>query len=428
MYDAFVLFTDVLEQLLIAAMIFTVIPVKGSQTKVNYSFLILSLLLLVLVRVSNALILYEGWAIYIVVAIVSVYMRFLTDKKMPFIVLIVGFVFCIVFMNASVAIPAITLIFNIEFIDYAQSPELYVLGVIITKIMLLAEFLVCRKFFKNTDIVFDSKKWSSIMVIEYLVFSLLVAFFTQVFNGYSYEVNVIGIMLSLGLFIAELIAFAVLNREQKEKNQLYILLDKMEFEQKYYAEALAQYNEMKRLKHDLKHMNDMIYDLASKNKNDEILRVLNAPQYDLLKNQGLIVTGNGNLDYILNLKGSLCEKKGIQIQYVVEQVDLSFIEDMDLFVLIGNILDNAIEHCADNKTVSFTIKKKKNSILLTCINSTNLADTETKGGILPTTKENKQNHGYGLLSIKTIADKYHADFNYSIQNQEFKLVLRFDEQ
>ena len=199
MYDAFVLFTDVLEQLLIAAMIFTVIPVKGSQTKVNYSFLILSLLLLVLVRVSNALILYEGWAIYIVVAIVSVYMRFLTDKKMPFIVLIVGFVFCIVFMNASVAIPAITLIFNIEFIDYAQSPELYVLGVIITKIMLLAEFLVCRKFFKNTDIVFDSKKWSSIMVIEYLVFSLLVAFFTQVFNGYSYEVNVIGIMLSLGL-------------------------------------------------------------------------------------------------------------------------------------------------------------------------------------------------------------------------------------
>lgn len=80
MYDAFVLFTDVLEQLLIAAMIFTVIPVKGSQTKVNYAFLILSLLLLVLVRVSNALILYEGWAIYIVVAIVSVYMRFLTDK------------------------------------------------------------------------------------------------------------------------------------------------------------------------------------------------------------------------------------------------------------------------------------------------------------------------------------------------------------
>ena len=43
----------------------------------------------------------------------------------------------------------------------------------------------------------------------------------------------------------------------------------MEFEQKYYAEALAQYNEMKRLKHDLKHMNDMIYDLASKNKNDD---------------------------------------------------------------------------------------------------------------------------------------------------------------
>ena len=425
MYQIFILLTDVIEQMLISSIIFTLVPVKGSQTRKNTHYLFLSLLLLVMVRIANAFILFEGLSIYIVILLASVYMRLISNKKLPFIVLIIGLVFCAVFMNSGVTVNLICFFAGVDLIEYTQTPVLYALGVIGTKILLFAELFGCKKLLKRETLVFNSKKWSALIVVEYMVFSIMVIFYTQLLGGYSREMNVFGIVLTLILFFAELIVFIVLNREQKEKDRLQMNIEKMNFEQRYYAEALAQYKEMRRLRHDLKHFRELIGELASRNQNEDILHVLDAPEFAVLENHHMVVTGSSNLDYILNMKSALAEKRGIQIQYMIESMDLTFIEDSDLFVLIGNMLDNAIDHCAKEKNISFSIKEKKNAILLTVINSTDLPDTETTNALIPTSKSDALHHGYGLLSIKTIAEKYNGNFAYRVEKNQFKLVVSF---
>ena len=78
---------------------------------------------------------------------------------------------------------------------------------------------------------------------------------------------------------------------------------------------------------------------------------------DLGKLSNTIVTGHQLMDVILNEKLSLIKKGNIHFDYKIERVNLSFINDKDLTILLTNLLDNAIESCqqSENKEIEFQV-------------------------------------------------------------------------
>lgn len=108
---------------------------------------------------------------------------------------------------------------------------------------------------------------------------------------------------------------------------------------------------------------------------------------------------------------------------------LSFIRENGIYALLGNILDNAIEASEKRKTdeervVSISTISTEGFIR---IHEENFFDGDLiyENNVFKTTKQNKLYHGFGVKSIKLIAEKYHGDASISAKDGKFILDILF---
>ena len=121
-------------------------------------------------------------------------------------------------------------------------------------------------------------------------------------------------------------------------------------------------------------------------------------------------SGNETLDLILTEKGLICNELGIRFSVMADGEALSSLTSTDLYALMGNLLDNAIE-CVrqeedfEKRIISLQIVRKKSGSFLRVENYCAREVLFDKG--LPvTTKEDKFCHGFGVRSVDYIVKKY----------------------
>lgn len=104
-------------------------------------------------------------------------------------------------------------------------------------------------------------------------------------------------------------------------------------------------------------------------------------------------------------------------------------ESADVSVLIGNILDNAIEASAElpeeKRHIRYFMKYETNILIITVINAFSGRINKNKNGTIITCKEMPENHGIGLDSVRKVADKYHGSVVIEIEENTFiiKIIL-----
>lgn len=145
----------------------------------------------------------------------------------------------------------------------------------------------------------------------------------------------------------------------------------------------------------------------------EANQYLNELEIDLDNVNQLVESGNINLDAILNSKLSLAMKNNVEINYKAKVPKKLTISDIDLCVLIGNLIDNAVEACEkikDNspKFVRLYIGIFKQQLYISVSNSTNEIIRKIDEEYI-TTK--RGNHGHGLKRINNIINKYDGYIN-----------------
>ena len=106
---------------------------------------------------------------------------------------------------------------------------------------------------------------------------------------------------------------------------------------------------------------------------------------------------------------------------------LEFMDAFDLYIMLGNALDNAVECLSTvtpvEKRFLFINIRRKGSLVLICIRNYCEQSPEFAHGLPVTTKDNKQEHGYGTRSIRAIAEKYNGQISARWQNQVFSLNI-----
>lgn len=137
-------------------------------------------------------------------------------------------------------------------------------------------------------------------------------------------------------------------------------------------------------------------------------------------------TDNETLDVVLTDKRLHCATHNIQFTCMVEGSKLDFMEVMDIFSLFGNMLDNAIEYeinlPSEARFIHLTVKGA-NQLLLIHVENHFEGELELRDGIPVTTKRDKDYHGYGMLSIRRIVEKYGGDFTISTEDQLFQIDI-----
>lgn len=109
---------------------------------------------------------------------------------------------------------------------------------------------------------------------------------------------------------------------------------------------------------------------------------------------------------------------------------LSFMTPADIYALMGNALDNALERVlqekAEERVISLQIKGHGEMILIHMENRCS-REPEFQDGLPITDKEDKQNHGFGVRSIRYITEKYHGELYMRVKNGMFFLDIIFPE-
>lgn len=189
--------------------------------------------------------------------------------------------------------------------------------------------------------------------------------------------------------------------EVYEQKKMRELVDEKDLALKYQSEKEAllkeSYEELRTLKHDLKHV------LTSQIDPDAISASLDQAFVP-------IETGYSYLDTIVNANYIRAIRLNIKFDTYIERIEKININENDLTILLTNILDNAIRHTEGKKEILFEIYKKNGFLMIVCTNSMQHQILDKSGNI-------KINHssknGYGVKSINKIVKKYDGSIKYS---------------
>ncbi|ROR25253.1 sensor kinase SpoOB-type protein [Mobilisporobacter senegalensis] len=132
-------------------------------------------------------------------------------------------------------------------------------------------------------------------------------------------------------------------------------------------------------------------------------------------------SGNVDVDSILNYKINEAKNKGIEVILKLEIPMYLNIRSVDMVVILGNLLDNAIDATSKlqkDKRIKIELIYKKNVLFISERNTFN-GYVATEGTNLLTTHKDKDNHGIGLNNIQKVLKAYDGEMEISYTGHEF---------
>lgn len=262
-------------------------------------------------------------------------------------------------------------------------------------------FSLIRKGRKKRLLSIDTKVlivFSIAIILNTVVCSIGETISTYLDNVLIYNVILVSEFLTLTLIII-LNEFNQKSNELKLENQISKMMLENQEKQFKFSKANSELLHIKA--HDLKHQIS-----ALRKGGEEAEKVLSDLEGTIQNYESVIITENTVLNVILSEKWMYCTKHNIKFSCTVNPQALKNVETTKLYSLIGNILDNSIEAVTkikdiNKRIISMNIKYEYG---VSVIAAKNYFEGEIiiQNGLPISSKDDKENHGYGTKSIEQI--------------------------
>ena len=224
------------------------------------------------------------------------------------------------------------------------------------------------------------------------------------------------LLFGLCTFVTVLLLMNVYDKSyiQYEKETM----DRMLFEQDRQRKLSEETIDLINMKcHDIRHQLDNFQGRLTERELDELRDAIQI--YD-----SNIKTGNEILDAILFQKKLYCEKNGIRLKFIADGKLVNFFDGNDLYALLANALDNAVENVsklkdAAKRIINLSIGSEGGLVVIEASNYFDPSDKAENG----TTKADKTHHGYGIKSMQYIAQKYRGSLSIQKDGDIFTLII-----
>ena len=285
----------------------------------------------------------------------------------------------------------------------------YVIGIVVTRLLLLVVIKAIGAFRQHNG---ESNRSFYLRMLFFPITSLCLMVILILILGDQANPTILilsGIAAVILLASNVMILYLIEKQFETErlKRRFEFIEIQMSLQAQYYSTLYETNRKIQGIRHDYKNNLLSLSGLLQNNEEPQALVFLKK-QLDMIdENPAAAYTGLSALDAVLQAKIQQSMERGIQIAtkiYIEEDI---FIDQMDLSLLIANALDNAIE--ATDK-----VKNMHNTIVLTIeslsigvriqIENHYLGEPDSK--FMRTSKADKENHGFGLQSIRYIVEKY----------------------
>ena len=200
----------------------------------------------------------------------------------------------------------------------------------------------------------------------------------------------------------------------KHKQEKELAEQQLITQQTYYEQVQKNQEETRALWHDIKKYLSAIELVANENCASNVLSCMKQTQESLNKVHKVVDVGNPIVNGVLEYGLNKSEQAGIEfVLDVWVSSDLN-VSPIDLYIIIGNTVDNAIEEC------SRSMDSKKRTISITIKQSNHLLYYEIKNNMVEGSKKLKGSiHGYGLKNVQKCIEKYNGTFLTEVRDGVF---------
>lgn len=261
--------------------------------------------------------------------------------------------------------------------------------------------------------------WNTIWFIPLALFGSRLIALSE--NSFPSSVSqLIGDLLSAAVIILMCMSIGADHIRMRERQ----IVDKQLADQKlHYAELKIRVEDARRTKHDFKHHIAAIHHYVDIDDKDGLRNYCN----DLLDRSTvqdkIPYTGNAAADGVLYHYTQLAKDQGVSFRYS-GTIHSNGISDIDLCVLLGNALDNALEGCMtiEDKRSIDVISHSEKTLLSVVVHNTfdGRVDSSEKGVF---SRKEKDRIGVGLLSMQHICEKYGGTFDTNWEGNTFTLMF-----
>ena len=189
--------------------------------------------------------------------------------------------------------------------------------------------------------------------------------------------------------------------------------------QEFYDDLLHRQEETRSLWHDIKKYMLAMENLVNDNNLKEARNEFSAIETSFQNLRYTVDSGNPIIDGILNHEMLLAKNKNIDCSLDIWIGCELKIEATDLYVILGNTIDNAIEACANlpedaTKTIHIKLRQKEHILLY-----------EITNPYTPTKHKNvsKRFHGYGLYNVRRCVEHNHGTLTTNASEGQFTVSV-----
>ena len=205
----------------------------------------------------------------------------------------------------------------------------------------------------------------------------------------------------------------------RKKTYLKLVEYQTEQSEKHLNEVRSIHKEMRGYKHDFHHHLQTLKGQLEAGEVDRALAYIEQLDNQLMNVDTLLKTGNVSLDAILSAKIAQAKAENIAVTVKANVPDQLTISDLELSIIIGNLLDNAIEACrtvTGERFIRILISMKGSMLYFSMLNAAGEKMKKT-GSLLATHKDGV--HGFGLRRAEAILEEHGGWVKYNSEDGAF---------
>lgn len=266
-------------------------------------------------------------------------------------------------------------------------------------------------------------------VVTFVVGVLLIGSFG---NEISNSMGVMGSVSIALLVVANIFIFYLFERyalQLNKKNMINLEFEKLKRDKSYFQELISRQSESSKVMHDLKNQLFAIKTLIKKDVTLAIEQIDNICEVVQSK-ESIIFTRNQSVDALINTKKQTMDENNITFSCDSFTSGFGDINDIDLCIILGNLLDNSIEACMEisgPRSINVSFRQLGNCISIE-VSNTISKTIEIIGDLIPSTKSDKYNHGIGIKSVREIVSRYNGTVDLSSMDKTFNVSIMLIEE
>lgn len=304
---------------------------------------------------------------------------------------------------------------------FEQGEFASITGIVIIKLLTYVLALVLDKF-KGIRLgaVVPVSYWFCLFFVPFSCIFIL--FQSLNFEMLTYNMLTVEVILFLIINLSTFYLYDRLTAKMAESAERQIQIQEQERYLKQYELMKTSMDSIRGLKHDLRNHFMTLHTLAREGNTREIIKYIEEMESMMKSQKCYIETKNTILDSILNYKIFEAEKRGITIAADVKFPSDVKLDTYDLTVVLGNLLDNAME-ASMNEEIHITVRYTKGCMTIKVMNDFAGILSYDLDGHLKSRKRKSKQHGLGLNNIERIVEKYNGTMDLQVKEQLFTVFI-----